>query len=248
MITNNANQETKTKVTEATNNIINQAFKAWADQWWFKILFCTIILSLLFLFVQIGISKGVTKSMREWENTTKMEHTMSFQNSRQTYALGKKIMQESLKKINCDYIFLLEYHNGSENIVTGLQFCKFDLTLEVTREGIDMTPKDKFKDDIVARYNILLSDEMNGNKIVVKTMDEMKLIDKYLYYQLSSIGARYFAIINLTSIDGQIYASLCCVSLGETMNKYEIVQCARELEGVLNQQKISKKSPIKNKY
>lgn len=229
----NLDQNNKGKVIDTANNIIDQAFKNWSNQWWFKLLFSIACLCIIWLVMQFSVARGINKTMNDIERNNKIEHTAGFQASRQTYGISKKIMEEYLEPINCDYMFLMEYHNGSENIVTGLQFCKFDITLEVVSDNVDLIPTNKFRDDIVARYDILLSDEMNSNKLILKDISEIKFIDKYLYYQLSSINASTFAMINLITQDGMIFASLCCISIDKDMNKWQIIQCARDLETIL---------------
>lgn len=89
-------------------------------------------------------------------------------------------MQEYISLTNSEYIFLIEYHNGSENVMTGVQFCRFDMTLEVPAEKSEYVPIEKFRDDIVARYDILLSEDLGKNKLLYYTQEEFEKVDRYL--------------------------------------------------------------------
>ena len=89
-------------------------------------------------------------------------------------------MQEYIQLTGSEYIFLLEYHNGSENVMTGVQFCRFDMTLEVPAEKSEYVPIEKFRDDIVARYDILLSEDLGKNKLLYYTQEEFEKVDRYL--------------------------------------------------------------------
>lgn len=89
-------------------------------------------------------------------------------------------MQEYIQLTGSEYIFLLEYHNGSENVMTGIQFCRFDMTLEVVADNCEYVQIEKFRDDIVARYDILLSEDLGKNKLLYYTQAEFEKVDRYL--------------------------------------------------------------------
>ena len=72
-------------------------------------------------------------------------------------------MKDYLDVTSSDYIFLFEYHNGMENVMTGIQFCHFDMTLEVLRDGLQYISNDKFRNEFVARYDILLDHEFESS-------------------------------------------------------------------------------------
>lgn len=142
-------------------------------------------------------------------------------------------MQEYVPLTKSEYIFLIEFHNGSENVMTGIQFCRFDMTLEVAKDNLQYVPIEKFKDDIVARYDILLSDEMTKNKVQYYTQAEFEKIDRYLAYQMTYVNAKAYALVSLKDRDGKIFGALLCISNNnEDMDLLAVRELAINLEDV----------------
>ena len=144
-------------------------------------------------------------------------------------------MTEYLISSGCEYIFLLEFHNGSENVMTGIQFCRFDMTLEVAGEKVKYVPLEKFKDDIVARYDILLSEDLGKNKLLYYTQQEFGKADRYLAQQMGYINAKSYALLNLKDVHGRAFGSILCVSTdNEQLDLLAIRELAVDLENIFN--------------
>ena len=144
-------------------------------------------------------------------------------------------MQEYLQLTKSEYIFLIEYHNGSENVMTGVQFCRFDMTLEVPADKSTYVPIEKFRDDIVARYDILLSEDLGKNKLLYFTQDEFEKADRYLAQQMDYINAKSYAVLNLKDIHGKAFGSILCISTNDTeINLLAVRELAIDLENIFN--------------
>lgn len=144
-------------------------------------------------------------------------------------------MQEYLQQTNSEYIFLLEYHNGSENIMTGIQFCRFDITLEAVVDKSAYVQIEKFRDDIVARYDILLSEDLGKNKLLYYTQKEFGNVDRYLAQQMGYINAKSYAILNLKDAHGKAFGSILCISTdNEQINLLSVRELAVNLENIFN--------------
>jgi hypothetical protein len=227
---------------ESVENLLTLAFNKWWNKKWFQVLFSVIVILCLVLIPIIHpiitsiineekIIKAVEESLEEKREQDIKNHKQAFEYSKQCHAIAKTTMNEFLDKIDCDYMFLIEYHNGSENIATGIQFCRFDVPLEAIRDGFSYIPKEKFNDDMVTRYDILLSNELNKNSVCTYSKYEFNKVDKYLAHQLDFIDAQSYAIANLKDKDGTIFGSLLCVTTKENpMNIINIYECIRELE------------------
>lgn len=226
---------------ESTENLLTLAFNKWWNKKWFQVLFSVIVIYLVLApiispIITSTISEENTKEVVEESLEKKREqdiknHKQAFEYSKQCHAVAKTTMNEFLNKIGCDYMFLIEYHNGSENIVTGIQFCRFNVSVEVMRNEFSYVPIEKFNDDMVTRYDILLSNELNKNRVCVYSKNEFNKVDKYLAHQLDFIDAQSYAIANLKNNDGVIFGSLLCVTTKEnSMNIINIYECIRELE------------------
>lgn len=232
------------KSTETTN-IITNAFNKWADKRWFQALVIIIVIYLMAApvlgpvinnFVQKhSMSETITTTLNERDRESREIHKANFESSRQAYALAKHKMQDYLPLTKSEYIFLIEYHNGSENVMTGIQFCRFDMTIEVSNNSTEYVPIEKFRDDIVARYDLLLSEDLGKNKLLYYKQDEFEDVDRYLSYQLSTVNAKSYAILNLKDRNGKVFGSVLCVSTNDTdINLLNVRELALELEYIFN--------------
>ena len=221
------------------DSAIASVINKFGDKLWFQIIiaFWLTIGPILFILNPI-INNYLNQHSQKQNEVVRVEgHKDSFENSKQAYALVKKEMNESLDKIGCDYMFLIEFHNGNENVMTGIQFFRFDMTLQVSSKDLSYIGIDKFRDDIVARYDILLSDELNNGKLLYFTAEEFENSDRYLAQQLKAIDAVSYAILNLKDKNNKVFGTIMCVSSTpnkKNMYKSEIYSCAREIETIFN--------------
>ena len=181
------------------------------------------------------MSEAVTNSLDDRDERNRANHRANFEASRQAYALAKHKMQEYIQLTGSEYIFLLEYHNGSENVMTGVQFCRFDMTLEVPAEKSAYVPIEKFRDDIVARYDILLSEDLGKNKLLFYTQEEFEKVDRYLAQQMDYVNAKSYAVLNLKDIHGKAFGAILCISTdNEQLNLLAVRELASDLEDIFN--------------
>ena len=109
------------------------------------------------------------------------------------------------------------------------------MTVEVSDQANKYIPVEKFKDDIVARYDILLSEDFSRNKLLYFKRDEFDKADKYLAHQLTTVGAKSFAITNLKDKDGKIFGAIVCLSTDkEYINLLTVRELSLELEDIFN--------------
>ena len=233
------------KNPETTNNIITNAFNKWADKKWFQGLVIFTILWMLVspvvsplvssLFQKETVSESVNTTLDERETRNRESHKVRFEEARQAYALAKHKMQDFVPLTKAEYIFLIEFHNGAENVMTGIQFCRFDMTLEVSDGNSDYVPIEKFRGEIVARYDILLSDELGKNKLLYYTQAEFEKVDRYLAYQMSYVDAKSYAVLNLKDKDGKIFGAVLCISTDdEQLDLLAVRELSLELEDIFN--------------
>lgn len=217
-------------------NLFYLIFNKWSNKKWFQVLFVLLILYFILTPILTPIfNKFSFNELLDERDKERIEiHKMDYENSKQTYALVKKNLQNYLNDISYDYAFLIEFHNGSENIVTGIQFCRFDVTLEVCMDSLPYLPLYKFKDDLVARYDILLRDDLSDQRLLFFSEDEFDKYDKYLSLLLKTIKAKSCAMITLESNENQIFGALLFVSLNEYMNHAKILECSRQIERLMD--------------
>lgn len=233
----------------ARDRIISSAFEKWADKKWFQILMVVVIVYLLaapiagpliYQYInKTNTSEAVVESLEERDRQAREEHKAEFERSKQTYAAVKTVMKDYLNPTGCDYIFLFEYHNGMENVMTGIQFCHFDMTLEVLKDGLQYIPNDKFRNEYVARYDILLDPEFeSSSKAFYFKTPELKNIDRYLLQCINYIECKSCVLINITNDKGVITGTLLFASLDEDINITEVYRCQREIENAFKQKNI----------
>lgn len=223
------------------DRIISSAFEKWADKKWFQVLMVVVIVYLLaapiagpliYQYInKTNTSEAVVESLDERDKKVREEHKIEFERSKQTYAAVKGVMKDYLDNTSSDYIFLFEYHNGMENVMSGIQFCHFDMTLEVLRDGLPYVANEKFKNEYVARYDILLDPdfERSSNAFYYKT-EELKNVDRYLLQCINYIECKSCVLMNITNDSGVITGTLLFASLDENINITEVYKCQHEIE------------------
>ena len=181
-------------------------------------------------------SEAVVESLKEIDRLAKEEHRLDFEKAKQTYGVVKGIMKDYLDKTSSDYIFLVEYHNGMENVMSGIQFCHFDMTLEVFRDGLQYIPSDKYRNEFVARYDILLNEEFeNSTKAFYYTIEDLKQVDRYLLQGINYIECKSCVLINIVNESGVVIGTLLFASIDENINITEVYNCQREVEKTFKQ-------------
>ena len=234
----------------ARDRIILTAFEKWADKKWFQVLIGIVIIYLLaapiagpLIYQYINsqnTSEAVVESLKERDRLAKEEHRLDFEKAKQTYGVVKGIMKDYLDKTSSDYIFLVEYHNGMENVMSGIQFCHFDMTLEVFRDGLHYIPSDKYRNEFVARYDILLNEEFeSSSKAFYYTTEDLKQVDGYLLQAIGYIECKSCVLINIINETGIVTGTLLFASLDENINIPEVYKCQREVEKAFKQKRLN---------
>lgn len=228
---------------DVAQNIIVAAFDKWADKKWFQIIIVAVIIYLLaapiagpFIYQQINrynTSEAVVESLNERDEQLRENHKMEFERSKQTYAAVKGIMKDYLDATSSEYIFLFEYHNGMENVMSGIQFCHFDMTLEVLKDGLEYISNDKFRNEYVARYDILLNHEFEtSSKAFYFDTEELKKVDRYLLQCINYIECKSCVLINITNDYDVIIGTLLFASTDKNINITEVYKCQRDVESI----------------
>lgn len=223
--------------------IISKAFDKWAEKKWFQAIVGILIVYLMaapiagpIVYNQINkenTTESVIEGIKQQKQAETERHRIEFEKSKQAYSTAKNILKSSLETTSSDYIFLIEYHNGVDNVVTGIQFCRFDMTLEVCREDLRYIDYSKFNDDIVARYDLLLREDFQRcDKAFYYKVEDLWDIDRYLEKHILSIDGKAITAINLADIDDVIWGTLLFVSLDEKISIEGVYKCRREIETI----------------
>lgn len=100
-----------------------------------------------------------------------------------------------LETTGADRAFVMEFHNGSSNLSSGLPFVYLDITLEVGAEGEPPLREGEFKDLRTAQYPMVGLLLEHGYWF--GTLEELKAIDQRLYYHLAAHDVSEVAVMKL---------------------------------------------------
>lgn len=162
------------------------------------------------------------------------EHQELYLASRDMYAQVKRIMRGQRPVTGADYILFLEYHNGSENIATGYQFCKFDITIEELSDTVPYIQIDNFKDENLYKYDILLSDRVTKSKMSSFTLEEVAGLDRNLMFTLHPNEHTQQIVFYNIQYNGMIAGTLMFMYKKDYDIDYRaITNCAADIECVI---------------
>ena len=232
-----------TDTKDMTKNIILAAFEKWYDKKWFQVLIVAVIVylfaapiagPLIYQYInKTNTSEAVVESLDERDKQMKETHKIEFELAKQTYASVKSIMNEYLDATSAEYIFLCEYHNGMENVMSGIQFCHFDMTVEVLRDGLPYIPNDKFRNEYVARYDILLDPDFEtSSKAFYFKTEDLKRVDRYLLHCMNYRECKSCVLINISNESDIIIGTMLFASHDEYINLMEVYKCQRDVEHI----------------
>lgn len=139
-----------------------------------------------------------------------LERITTIQNERHSEAVTKRInsdeeirlLLEKLRlKTNSDRAWMIEFHNGSSNIGTGLPFLYGSLRIETTSDTIPGVEED-YSDFSLSRYPLLMRVLSNG--YYYGDIESLKEYDQKLYYKMKSNGVNETAMITIYNGDSPI--------------------------------------------
>lgn len=119
------------------------------------------------------------------------------------------ILSKTLTKTNADRAWLIEFHNGSKNLTTGLPFLFGSMRIEETRDGILNVDED-YADFSLSKYQLIAKVLDEG--FFYGDLEKVKRIDKRLYYKFQANDINEIALLTLYNGDkpaGIIGLSFC---------------------------------------
>lgn len=148
------------------------------------------------------IIHGVGQEIED-DRTEQIEHHQNlWLESRELYASVKAIMRSERAHTNADYILFLDYHNGSENISTGYQYCKFDVSISVRSDTVPVLPVEDFKDETIWKWDMLLTDAVMNHKMTDVTIEDAFKIDPGMMGRIHPNEHTQFIVFYNISING----------------------------------------------
>ena len=113
-----------------------------------------------------------------------------------------------LQTTGADRAFVMEFHNGSSNLSSGLPFLYLDLTIEVGAEGEAPLREGEFKDLRTAQYPLVF--ELLERGYWYGSLDEVRETDWRLSYHLAAHDVSEVAVMTLWN--GQSATGFLCLT------------------------------------
>lgn len=203
----------------------------------FKHTMVSVIMVLILFFAITSHENVIIKHFSQAIEQDRMEsiaeHKDLYLASRDMYAQIKRVLRGERPVTGADYILLIEYHNGSENIATGYQFCKFDVTMEELSDTVPYIVIDDFKDENIYKYDILLSDKVTKTKMSAFSLDEISRMDPNLMHNLNpNKYTQYVVFYNIIYKDITA-GTLMFIYKDSNINYGAVATCGADVERIM---------------
>ena len=119
------------------------------------------------------------------------------------------ILSKTMSRTHADRAWLIEFHNGSKNLATGLPFLFGSMRIEETRDSIPNVDED-YADFSLSKYRLIAKVLEDG--YFYGNLKDVQQIDKRLYYKFQSNEINEIALLTLYDGDkpvGIIGLSFC---------------------------------------
>ena len=236
-------------ILEFLLNIFQTLKKKGKENWAFFTILIAVVVTVVFMQMNFEkrIEKNITETISVIEDAKLEEHKKGFANSIEMYYNIKNTLKSYRNKIGCEYILFIEYHNGAENIATGYQFCKFDVTISVCADTIPEIHAENYKNESLFSYDIFGNVNVSENRISSFKMDDLIKIDRHLYNQIKTATTVPITHVQSSHINyhGHRAGALVFLFTDSTYNELEQIQvanCASKIENLICSKKEEKKN------
>ena len=193
-----------------------------------------ITLSIIIVLLIIGafINKSIYNQFKTRDNNIKIEHQENWIKSREFYSHLKSNLKTEMYNLSCQGILLMEYHNGVENITTGMQFCKFDIILVIQNPSSGNMCYNDYIDESIYKYDIFMSDNYSAHKINIFDTASLKQLDRHFYYIINEYNPQASVVVlaTLTKDNLPIGNLIFIFEDPNAPNYADIINCTYEVE------------------
>lgn len=113
------------------------------------------------------------------------DHEAKLIESQEIYVAVKQKLRSTLRETGCQYIYLIEYHNGSENVASAFPFYKFDVTMDIYQDGVPYIDINPLKDEHIFKYDIFDNPEFTQQQFAYCTFEDFEKVDPKLWRMAS---------------------------------------------------------------
>ncbi len=134
--------------------------------------------------INMVVPQTVEQSMDANYEKQETIHQENLLKSDEVYSEAKIKLRSTLKDIGCEYIYLIEYHNGSANMATSFPFRKFDVTMDICKDGVPYINTTMLKDEHITKYDIFDNPEFTKQQFMYCSRENFKKVDYKLYQMM----------------------------------------------------------------
>ena len=134
--------------------------------------------------IDMIVPQTVEQSMDANYEKQETIHQENLLKSDEVYSEAKIKLRSTLKDVGCEYIYLIEYHNGSTNIATSFPFRKFDVTMDICKDGVPYINTTMLKDEHITKYDIFDNPEFTKQQFMYCSREEFRKVDYKLYQMM----------------------------------------------------------------
>lgn len=200
----------------------------------YAVIFCIFALCSCAVYwgLERNVSRNIENTIESYDSYKKENHLIEYFNSQNFYLGVKSMLKNHRDHIGCDYILFVDYHNGSENAITKIQFCKFDVTMEIRNPKLTYFNDVKFTDESIYNYDILFTKEQNANKLNVYDVPELKEKDLHFYHLVTSYlpNAQKVVTSDIKYNNDEVGMLIFIFSEDQDIKPIEIINCTSIIE------------------
>ena len=200
--------------------------------------FTSVMLVIIMIAFLSGYADKIIHGVGQQIEDNKIEQFEIHQNlwmeSRELYSSVKSMMRSERPYTNADYILFLDYHNGSENISTGYQYCKFDVSISVRSDSVPVLPVEDFKDETIWKWDMLLTDAVMNHKMSAISLEDAFAIDPGMTGRIHPNEHTQYTVFYNITIDGICAGTMMFMYPSKDYVDYgAIATCGSKIESII---------------
>lgn len=155
----------------------------------FRAIFVTIIIS-----ISIWICTNPTVIIDYVDKYKQEQHDNAMRDREKATIKLHNLCHDLLYKVNADRVWVIEFHNGKSNMANGMPFDFGIMTIEYTKDDV-LSIQEEYKDFPVSYYPLIYKIYDEG--YWYGKVENLKPLDKKLYYKMKSNNTEYLACLEL---------------------------------------------------
>lgn len=197
------------------------------------VLFVTVAILTTVYVVDNKIRQVVPESIEQTIEQESIDHEAKLIASQETYVMVKQKLRSTLRETECQYIYLIEYHNGSENAASAFPFYKFDVTMDVYQDGVPYIDINPLKDEHIFKYDIFDDPEFTKQQFMYCSFADFEKVDPKLHRMASqNHDVKWVYTYNLY-YQGKLMGAILILSYQE-LNIRTLINNMHEVEDIFN--------------